>query len=76
MSFAAICDASRHVYIYRQLSLGTELRNRRSGRRIAQIAKQQLVQLPSDSQVLGCQATPKHLYVLTEDSLIKLVLKM
>lgn len=76
MSYAAICDTSRHVYLYQQpSSVESELRNRSTGRRIAQVAKQQLVQLESDSQVLGCQASTNNLYILTEESLFKLALK-
>lgn len=73
MSYVAICDTSRHVYLYRQPSaIGTELRNRSSGRRVQQIAKQQLVQLESDAHVLGCQAATNHLFLLTEEALFKL----
>ncbi|KAE8747262.1 hypothetical protein FOCC_FOCC005908 [Frankliniella occidentalis] len=76
MSYAAICDTSRHIYLYRQPSaVGSELRNRSTGRRVAQVAKQQLVQLESDCHVIGCHATSNHLYLLTDESLFKLILK-
>lgn len=77
MSYAAICDTSRHVYLYRQPSaLGGELRHRFSGRQVGKIAKQQLIQLESDAQVLGCQATKNHLLLLTEQEISKLVINV
>ncbi len=45
LSYVAICDRTRHVYIYRQpsaISDGCDLRNRRSGQRVKQISKQQV----------------------------------
>lgn len=75
MSYVAICDSSRHVYLYRQPSaVGGELRNRTTGRRVAQIAKQHLVQLESDSHILGCNATSNHLCILTEEAFYKFIL--
>ncbi|KAK3912429.1 NudC domain-containing protein 1 [Frankliniella fusca] len=76
MSYAAVCDTSRHVYLYRQPSaVGSELRNRSTGRRVPQVAKQQLVQLESDCHVLGCHATSNYLFLLTDEALFKLILK-
>jgi hypothetical protein len=70
MSYVAVCEANRHVYIYRQpVALATELRNRRTGQHVARTAKQQLVNLDSMSEVLGVHASCNMLYVLTVDTL-------
>ena len=60
-SYSAICDNSRHVYIYRQpqaLAEETELRNRRSGQRVAAVARQQVVTLDTTADILGLAALP------------------
>ena len=73
MSYVAICDTSRHVYLYRQPSaIGSELRHRTTGRQVKQVAKQQLLQLESDAHILGCQASTNSLFLLTEEALFKL----
>lgn len=73
MSYVAVCEANRHVYIYRQpVALATELRNRRTGQHVARTAKQQLVNLDSMSEVLGVHASCNMLYVLTVDTLYAL----
>jgi hypothetical protein len=73
MSYVAVCEASHHIYIYRQpVAIATELRNRRTGQHMAHIAKQQLVNLDSMSQVLGVHASCHMLYVLTVDTLYAL----
>jgi len=73
MSYVAVCEANRHVYIYRQpVALATELRNRRTGQYVARTAKQQLVNLDSMSEVLGVHASCNMLYVLTVDTLYAL----
>jgi hypothetical protein len=73
MSYAAVCEANRHIYIYRQpVAIATELRNRRTGQHVAHVAKQQLVNLDSVSEVLGLHASCHMLYVLTMDTLYAL----
>jgi len=71
-SYSAISDASRHVYIYRQpkpLEAGTELRNRKSGLKVEGVAVQQVVTLDNNQEILGMQATPSFIYVITLQSL-------
>lgn len=73
MSYVAVCEASRHIYIYRQpVAIATELRNRHTGQHIAHVAKHQLVNLDSMSEVLGVHASCHMLYVLTMDTLYAL----
>lgn len=73
MSYVAVCEGSRHIYIYRQpVAIATELRNRRTGQHVTRVAKQQLVNLDSVSQVLGVHASCHMLYVLTVDTLFAL----
>nr|CAD7268219.1 unnamed protein product [Timema shepardi] len=73
LSYVAVCEATRHIYLYRQPStISTELRNRRTGEHVAHVAKQQLVSLDSTSEVLGVHASNHVLYVLTSDILYTL----
>jgi hypothetical protein len=46
LSYVAICDRSRHVYVYRQpadMADGCDLRNRKTGQSVKQISKQQVI---------------------------------
>ena len=72
LSFAAIVDRSRHVYIYRQpaaISSECDLRNRKSGQKVTQIAKQQVVTLENHDEIVGAVATDKNLVVATKSSI-------
>merc|ERR1712029_90381 len=67
-NYSVICDNSRHLYIYRQpqsLAAETELRNRKSGQRIEKVAKQQVVPLYSNKEILGLAALTNSLVVIT-----------
>ena len=73
MSFVAVCEASRHIYIYRQpVAILSELRNRRTGQQVASVAKQQLVNLDTITEVLGIHASNQMLYILTSNTLFAL----
>ena len=70
--YSVISDNARHLYIYRQpqsLAAETELRNRRSGERVSKVAKQQVITLDSQGDILGLVALPASLVVLTQDKL-------
>ena len=47
----------------------TELRNRRSGQKVSQVAKQQVITLDSQGEILGLVALSSVLVVLTKDKL-------
>ena len=47
----------------------TELRNRRSGQKVSQVAKQQVITLDSQGDILGLVALSSVLVVLTKDKL-------
>ena len=69
-SYVAIIDRARHVYIYRKpeaISEGCELRNRKSGRQVQKVAKQQVPTLDHDPEdyVIGALATNGNLMVST-----------
>lgn len=58
MSFATLCDCTRHVYAYRQPEKG------------AKYASQYVVTLAtSDNEILGLQASNGRVFVLTKQSL-------
>jgi len=72
-SYSAIADSARHVYVYRQPRSieGAELRNRKTGRRVAGVAVQQVVTLDSSQEILGVVATPHQMWILTDDALYR-----
>ncbi|XP_035702684.1 nudC domain-containing protein 1 isoform X2 [Folsomia candida] len=66
LSYLAICDASKHVYIYRQPhEIGSDLRNRKTGQIISHVSKQHVVSLEPPLEILGAHATDDFLFVLT-----------
>jgi hypothetical protein len=69
-SFVAISDCTRHIYVYRQpAAINTPLRNRKTGRQVAAVAKQQVIALETVDEIVGCQATEEHLFVLAGKTL-------
>lgn len=69
-SYVVLCDCVRHLYIYRQPSpTANDLRNRKSGRVVGTIAKQQLISLDSTEDILGMIATDLRIFVLTASKL-------
>lgn len=71
LSYVAICDATRHIYLYRQpRDVDGSLRNRRTGQKVSQTAQQQLISLPDSVEVLGAFAGNHFLFVLTDCYLI------
>lgn len=69
-SYAAICDAMKHIHIYRQPeSLENQLRNRKSGRQVSHVSSQQLIAVDPPVEILGAHASPEYLFVLTANHL-------
>ncbi|XP_049629843.1 nudC domain-containing protein 1 [Suncus etruscus] len=65
-SYAALCECLRRVFIYRQPTpMSTVLYNRKEGRQVGQVAKQQVASLETNDPILGFQATNERLFVLT-----------
>uniref|UniRef100_A0A3P8Y0V0 NudC domain-containing protein 1 n=1 Tax=Esox lucius TaxID=8010 RepID=A0A3P8Y0V0_ESOLU len=72
-SYAALGECLRRVFIYRQPSpVDTVLFNRKQGRQVGQVAKQQVASLDSNDLVLGFRATNERLFVLTLNNLFVL----
>ncbi|KAI8504358.1 NudC domain-containing protein 1 [Branchiostoma belcheri] len=70
-SYASLCDCMRHVYVYRQPTpTASPVRNRKSGRVIGQIAKQQVVAIDSAENIMGFQVSNERLFILTGSKLI------
>ncbi|XP_060079821.1 nudC domain-containing protein 1-like [Ylistrum balloti] len=66
-SYVAVCDCIRHVYIYRQPApITSPVRNRKTGRQVNSVAKQQVISLESVDNILGIQATDEKLFVITK----------
>ncbi|XP_028723780.1 nudC domain-containing protein 1 isoform X2 [Peromyscus leucopus] len=69
-SYAALCECLRRVFIYRQPApMSTVLYNRKEGRHVGQVAKQQVASLETNDPILGFQATNERLFVLTTRNL-------
>ncbi|XP_023504632.1 nudC domain-containing protein 1 [Equus przewalskii] len=69
-SYAALCECLRRVFIYRQPTpMSTVLYNRKEGRHVGQVAKQQVASLETNDPILGFQATNERLFVLTSKNL-------
>ena len=73
LSYVAIIDRVRHLYIYRQpsdIADGCELRNRTTGQKVKKVAKQQVVTLQdTNEEIIGAFASVKTLYIATKSSL-------
>lgn len=76
LSYAAICETRKHIFLYCQnKSIGSnELRNRTTGKRINSLAQQQVFSLPSNDEILGIYASNSYLYILGENFLTALKL--
>lgn len=72
-SYASLCDCVSLAFIYRQPApLETVLFNRKQGRQVSEVAKQQVARLDSDEQILGFRATNERLFALTSTKLFVL----
>ncbi|XP_073446292.1 nudC domain-containing protein 1 isoform X1 [Dendrobates tinctorius] len=68
--YAALCECVRRIFIYRQPTpMSTVLYNRKEGRHVGQVAKQQVASLESSDPILGFQASNERLFVLTAKKL-------
>lgn len=75
-SYAALCECLRRVFIYRQPTpMSTVLYNRKEGRQVGQVAKQQVASLETNEPILGFQATNERLFVLTTKNLFLIKVK-
>lgn len=64
-SYAVIADCQRHIYIYRQPgAIATPIRNRKTGRQVEAVAKQQVVSLDTMDDILGVCVTNTRLFIL------------
>ncbi|ESO91066.1 hypothetical protein LOTGIDRAFT_122249 [Lottia gigantea] len=69
-SYSVICDCSKHLYIYHRHSpINSPLRNRKTGKQVNTIAKQQVISLDTTDAILGLHAANDKIFILTETSL-------
>lgn len=72
-SYAALGECLRRAFIYRQPSpVETVLFNRKQGRQVGEVAKQQVASLDSDKPILGFRASNERLFILTSSNLFVL----
>jgi len=65
LSFAAVADCTRHLYVYhRPRPVATLLHNRKTGQKVGAVARQQVVSLDSSDEILGLRANDTHIFVL------------
>ncbi|KAK5598434.1 NudC domain-containing protein 1 [Crenichthys baileyi] len=75
-SYATLCECLRRAFIYRQPSpVETVLFNRKQGRQVGQVAKQQVASLDCDKSILGFRASNERLFILTSSTLFVLKVK-
>lgn len=66
-SYAVISDVFRHLYLFRQPgAVNGDLRNRTTGTRVTAVAKQQLINLENNDEILGIFATHCRVHLLTK----------
>lgn len=63
-SYACIADANSHLYIYKSVASDTQLKNRKSGKMVTNIAKQYLISLESDDEIYGLYCSNDFIIVL------------
>jgi len=68
-SYSAICDDSRHIYVYRQPKpIDSELKNRKTGVKL-------VVTLDNREEILGMQATPNLLFIVSQHAVYRIAVK-
>ncbi|KAK3772897.1 hypothetical protein RRG08_024082 [Elysia crispata] len=77
MSVAVVADAQRHVYLYRQnVSVLSPVRNRKTGQQITSVAKQQVLALDCQPDIiLGLAVTNSKIFVATDQKVFVYVIK-
>ncbi|GFR94568.1 NudC domain-containing protein 1 [Elysia marginata] len=77
MSVAVIADAQRHIYLYRQnVSVLSPVRNRKTGQQITTVAKQQVLALDCQPDIiLGLAVTNTKIFVATDQKIFVYVIK-
>ena len=67
-SYAVVCDSNRHVYVYRQpAAITTDLRNRKTGRQVAEVASQHCISLDVDDQIAGVHVNNEKIILMVAD---------
>ena len=67
-SYAVVCDSNRHVYVYRQpTAIATDLRNRKTGQKVHEMANQQCISLETDEQIAGVHVNNEKIMLMVGD---------
>lgn len=72
LSYSVIFDRNRHIYIYHEpkaLASECQLRNRKSGKDVKRVAKQNVVTLEDNDEIVGAHASNKNVVVATKSSI-------
>ena len=70
LSYACIVDTQKHIYVYKQDTdhLSSQLKNRKTGQLVTQLAKQNLISLDTDKEIFGVYCSNDHMIVLLKES--------
>lgn len=71
-SYSVVCEASRHIFIYRSTNnQDCQLRKRTAGAmKPIQVGQQHVFNIDKYGEVIGINATNEYLFLLTENSLV------
>ena len=70
LSYACVVDTQKHVYVYKQDTehTGSQLKNRKTGKLVTQLAKQHLISLDSDQEIYGVYCANDFILLLLSDA--------
>lgn len=70
LSYSCIVDTQKHIYVYNQDTnhTSTQLKNRKTGQLVTQLAKQNLISLDTDKEIFGVYCSNDYIIVLLKDS--------
>ena len=70
LAYVCIVDTQKHIYLYKQHidHTSTQLKNRKTGQLVTQLAKQHLISLETDKEIFGVYCANNYLIVLLKDS--------
>ncbi|RNA43204.1 nudC domain-containing 1 [Brachionus plicatilis] len=68
-SYVAVVDTKKHVYVYKQSldKSDTELKHRKTGKLVTQVAKQFLISLDNDAEIYGIYCANDYLILMQRD---------
>ncbi|CAG9575343.1 unnamed protein product [Danaus chrysippus] len=70
-SYSVVCEAKKHIFIYKCAAQETQLRRRTAGvMKTVKVGQQHVINIDMFGEVLGVHATNEYLFILTEKNLL------